>query len=139
MKEEQTQQASSNTTSGKEDLMRFGRDWDKAIESNDAGAIGRYMSDDWVIIGSDAITSKEKFLDLVRSGMLQHSKMDFKDVRAEIYGDTGIVTSKGTSAGTYDSDPFSYYEWSTSVYIKKEGGWICVMTMITSAKNDESA
>jgi len=138
MKEAQTPGNSLKTTSAKEELMRLGRDWDRAIVSNNAEAIEKYMADDWVIIGSDGVTSKEKFLDLVRSGILQHSKMDFEDVRVEIYDDTGIVTSKGTSAGTYDGHLFSSYEWTSSVFIKKEVGWICVMTMITTVKNHGS-
>ena len=116
------------------ELMQLGRDWDKAIESNDVNEMSRYMDDSWVIVGSDGINSKENFLDLVRSGDLQHSKMDFEDLRVEIYDNTAVVTSKGTSAGTYKGMPFSFYEWTTSVFLKRNGNWLCVLTMITPAK-----
>ena len=114
-------------------LMQLERDWDKAIEANDVNEMSRYMDDSWVIVGSDGISSKEKFLDLVRSGDLQHNKMDFEDLRVEIYDNTAVITSKGTSAGTYKGMPFSNYEWTTSVFLKKNGNWLCVLTMITPA------
>ncbi len=116
------------------ELMQVGRDWDKAIETNDVNEMSRYMDDSWVIVGSDGINSKNNFLDLVRSGDLQHSKMDFEDLRVEIYDNTAVVTSKGTSAGTYKEMPFSFYEWTTSVFLKRNGSWLCVLTTITPAK-----
>lgn len=115
------------------ELMQLGRDWDKAIEANDVNEMGLYMDDSWVIVGSDGISSKEKFLDLVRSGDLQHNKMDFEDLRVEIYDNTAIITSKGTSAGTYKGMPFSSYEWTTSVFVRRENSWLCVLTMVTAA------
>jgi ketosteroid isomerase-like protein len=118
------------------ELMRLGRDWDKAIEANDVNEMSRYMDDSWVIVGSDGINSKENFLDLVRSGDLQHSKMDFEDLRVEIYDNTAVVTSKGTSAGTYKRMPFSFHEWTTSVFLKRNGNWVCVLTMIAPAKDE---
>ena len=119
----------------KKELSEFGKEWDRAIEANDAVAIGKFMSEDWVIIGTEGgITSKESFLDFVRSGDLLHDKMDFEDLRIEIYGDTGVVTSKGTSSGTYKGAPFSFYEWSSNVFIKKNEEWTCVLTMLTPAK-----
>lgn len=115
------------------ELMQFGRDWDKAIASNDVEGMSSYMDDSWVIVGSGGITSKENFLASVRSGDLQHTKMDFEDIRVEIYGDTGIVTGKGTSAGNYKGNAFSSYEWTTSVYIRRNDKWACVLTMLTNA------
>lgn len=43
--------------------------WDIAMTHNDPGDIGRYMKDDWVIVGTDgSIDTKDKFLARVRSG-----------------------------------------------------------------------
>jgi ketosteroid isomerase-like protein len=121
----------------KEELSRFGKEWDKSIEANDVPAISRFMSDDWVIIGTDGgITSKESFLEFISSEDLKHSKMDFEDLRIEIYDNTGVVTSRGTSSGTYKDQPFSIYEWSSNVFIRKEGEWKCVLTMLTPAIKD---
>ncbi len=118
-----------------EELKQSGRRWDKAIVHNDALEIGKFMAGDWVIVGTEGgITSKEDFLKYIVSGDLLHNKMDFEDIRVEVYDSTGIVTSKGTSSGTYKGELFSYYEWSTNVYIKNEEGWLCVLTMLTPAE-----
>jgi ketosteroid isomerase-like protein len=118
-----------------EELQEFGKRWDQAIVDNDPDKISQFMSDDWVIVGTEGgITSKSDFLQAVRSGDLFHTKMSFEDLHIKVYGDAGVVISRGTSSGTYKGQPFSFYEWSTSTYIRNEGRWQCVLTMLTPAK-----
>jgi ketosteroid isomerase-like protein len=79
-----------------EELMQFGKQWDQAIVDNDAEKVSKFMSSDWVIVGTEGgITSKASFLDSIRSGDLVHNKMDFEDIRVKLYGNTGVVTSRG--------------------------------------------
>lgn len=115
----------------KEELMDFSARWDEAMISNDAEKIGAFMSDDWLIVGSGGTSSKATFLQQIRSGQLKHNRMDNDEIIIKIYGDTGILVSKGTSAGIYNGQSFSLYEWSTNVFIKKKGQWLCVSTMLT--------
>ena len=107
--------------------------WDEAMVSNNANEISKFMSDDWVIVGSDGITSKSSFLQWITSGTVTHNRMDSDELNIRIYGNTGIIISRGTSAGTYNRQPFSLYEWSTSMFIKSEEKWLCVLTMLTPA------
>jgi ketosteroid isomerase-like protein len=121
------------------ELKQLGRQWDEAIVNNDALEIGRFMAADWVIVGTEGgITTKPNFLDFIKSGDLHHNKMDFEDIRVKIYENSAIVISRGTSSGTYKGEPFSYYEWSTNVYIKNDGYWLCVLTMLTPAERETS-
>ena len=117
--------------------MDFSTRWDEAMVSNDADEIGKFMSDDWKIVGSDGITSKSSFLQFISSGILTHNRMDSDETHIDVYGNTGILVSRGTSAGTYNGDNFSLYEWSTSVFIKTEGKWRCVITMLTPANKSK--
>ena len=58
------------------ELLAVVRAWDRAMVQNDPEAIGRFMADDWTIIGSDGTSSdKAAFLGLIRSGMLSHEVM----------------------------------------------------------------
>ena len=117
-----------------DDLMDFCKLWDKAMVSNDADEISNFMSDDWVIVGTEGgITSKTSFLSSIKSGDLTHDTMDSEDVRVKVYGEMGVLTSKGTSGGIYKDQPFSFYEWSTSVFIRELGKWKCILTMLTPA------
>ena len=116
------------------ELMLFGLDWDKAMLTNDVDEISKFMSDDWIIVGTEGgITSKETFLTFISSGDLKHSQMNSDETRIKLYGNTGITISRGTSAGTFKDQPFNYYEWSVSVFMHNGDTWKCVTTMLTKA------
>lgn len=120
------------------DLSQFGRRWDEAIANNNVEEISEFMSDDWVIIGTEGgITPKSSFLDSVSSGDLVHTKMDFEDMHVKVYENCGVVTSRGTSSGTYKGTPFSFFEWTTSTYVRGNDGWKCVLTMLTPANKSD--
>jgi ketosteroid isomerase-like protein len=122
-----------------EGLMLQCKQWDKAIENNDTQEIEKFMSNEWVIVGTEGgITKRSGFLNSIKSGVLVHNRMDFEDLKVEVYDNTGIVVGKGTSAGTYQGRPFSFYEWSTSVFIKNDGSWLCVLTMLTPAQKKKT-
>ncbi|MEJ7587010.1 MAG: nuclear transport factor 2 family protein [Ferruginibacter sp.] len=93
------------------------------------------MSHDWVIIGSDGITSKSTFPEYISSGTVSHNRVDSDETILKIYGNTGIIISRGTTAGTSNNEQFSLYEWSTSIFMKSEGKWLCVLTTLTPANN----
>jgi len=117
-----------------EELRQLGRQWDEAIVGNDVAEIAKFISDDWVIVGSEGgVTSKNEFLEWIRSGDVTHCRMDSDEMRIKVYDNTGIVTSRGTSAGKYKGQPFDLYEWSSSVFVRNKGKWICVFTMLTPA------
>ena len=103
-----------------EELFQFGLAWDGAMMRNNAGEIGKFMSDEWIILGTEGgITLKSDFLSLIRSGDLSHNRMDADETHIKIYENTGIVTSRGTSAGYFKGQAFELYEWSTSIFIRK--------------------
>ncbi len=118
-------------------LLQFVKEWDEAMISNDIAEIGKFMSDDWVIVGSEGgITSKPEFLEWIKSGDVTHNRMDSDETRIKVYGNTGLITSRGTSAGNYKGQPFELYEWSSNVFIFTEGKWLCVHTMLTPANKE---
>ncbi len=90
--------------------------------SNDAAAIGRFMSDDWTIIGSDGgIIDKATFLGLVSSGTVTHDVMESDDFHVRVYGDAAVVTSRGVSGGTYQGRRFREVERVTCVFVRQQG------------------
>jgi ketosteroid isomerase-like protein len=105
---------------------------------NDADAIGRYMAEDWTIIGSDGtLGDKQTFLGLVRSGALTHDVMESDDVSVRIYGDTAVVTARGVSGGKYQGQPFREVERATCVFVKQGGDWRCVLTHLSRLAQQE--
>ena len=123
-----------NINTDEQQLRQVASLWDDAMVTNDVNEIAKYVSDDWEIIGPDGITSRDSFLRVISNGALTHHTMNSDEMQIRLYGDTGIVMSRGTSAGTWNGEDFSLYEWSTSIFIRKNESWICVLTMLTPAK-----
>ena len=114
------------------ELIAVTREWDRAMVENDAEAIGRYMTDDWTIVGSDgSVGDKATFLGLVKSGALSHDVMTSEDFSVRIYGDTAVVTARGVSGGKYQGQAFREVERSSCVFVRQEGQWRCVLTHLS--------
>jgi ketosteroid isomerase-like protein len=121
-----------------QELLHTASQWDEAMINNNAEEIGRFMSEDWVIVGTEGgITSKQDFLQTIMSGDLEHHTMNADETRTRIYGDMAVFTSRGTSAGNYKGMPFEFYEWQTSIFIREQGKWLCVHTMLTPALKNQ--
>jgi ketosteroid isomerase-like protein len=113
-------------------LIRLAHEWDRAMVENDAEAIGRFMADDWTIIGSDGnVGDKPTFLAMVRSGALSHDVMESEDFHVRVYGDTAVVTTRGVSGGHYQGQAFREVERTSCVFVKHEGQWRCVLTHLS--------
>jgi ketosteroid isomerase-like protein len=116
----------------RQELIRVANEWDRAMVENDAEAIGRYMAEDWIIIGSDgSIGDKPTFLQLIKSGTLSHDEMTSEDVRVRVYGDTAVVTARGVSGGKYQGQSFREVERSSCVFVRQQGRWRCVLTHLS--------
>jgi ketosteroid isomerase-like protein len=115
-----------------DELIRVANDWDRAMVTNDADAIGRYMAEDWVIIGPDGRDiDKATFLQLVRSGTLSHDVMTSEDPIVRVYGDAAVVMARAVSGGNYQGRPFREVERYSCVFVRQEGRWLCVLTHLS--------
>ena len=115
-----------------EELIRVANEWDRAMVENDAEAIGRYMADDWTIVGPDgSVGDKATFLELVKSGALSHDVMESEDLKVRVYGDTAVVTARGVSGGRYQGQAFRDVERSSCVFVRQQGHWRCVLTHLS--------
>ena len=100
---------------------------------NDADAIGRFLSDDWIIIDPDGgVIDKPRFLAVIKSGALKHEAMDSEDTRVRTYPDSATVTAVTSIKSKYLGKEFSTRERATDVFVKKNGRWQCVLTHLTT-------
>lgn len=114
------------------ELLQLERDWSQAFVKNDAAAIGRYLADDWVVIGEEGdITGRAAFLEEIRSGRLVFEKMDLDDMKVRSYGNAAVVIGRATSAGKYQGQAFSGQSRWTDVFVRQDGGWRCVSAQLT--------
>ena len=116
------------------EILNIAEEWAKALVSNDAEAIGSFMSDDWVIVGQNGITSKQDFLPFIESGELTHETMELVgEARIQIYGDTAVLIGRVTNNGNFRGNTFSADEWTTDVFHCRNGRWLCVHSHVTPA------
>ena len=122
-----------------DELIAVAHDWDRAMVGNDAEGIGRFMADDWVIIGSDGqVGDKATFLASVKSGALTHDEMTSQDFQVRVYGDTAVVSARGVSGGKYQGQPFREVERSSCVFVRLAGQWRCVLTHLSRLAQTEA-
>ncbi len=121
-----------NDAGADRELLDTAAAWDRAMVLNDADEIGRFMADEWVIIGPDGMrTGRAAFLDQIRSGRLTHHTMTTEEASVNIYDTVGVLTARGVSAGHYDGHPFHETEVQSNVFVKRDGAWLCVLTHLS--------
>jgi len=105
----------------------------EAIIQNDVEAIGRILSDDWIIIDPEGgVVDKSRFLDVIRSGALKHEAMDSEDIRVRTYPNIATVTAVTHTRTKYLGKEFTTHERATDVFVKKDERWQCVLTHLTT-------
>jgi len=115
------------------ELVALESDWARAVISNDAGRIAEFMADDWAIVSDSGVTSADRFLAVIRSGELTHSDMiTAGPSRVRVYGDTAVVTARVTSTAYYQGRRLDADEWTTDVFVRRAGRWLCALTHITA-------
>ena len=123
-----------------QELLALGEDWAAAMVANDADRIGSYMADDWVIVSERGISTKEDFLAFVRSGQLTHSMFEMVgDARIREYGDTAVLSARIVNTAHFGGQQFDADEWTTDVFVRRDGKWLCALSHITSAIKQEQA
>lgn len=126
----------SNTPNEMQTLKALSAAWERAMISNDAGTIGRFMANDWVIISERGITKKKDFLAVVTSGDLTHEAFKGEIISVRQYGDAAVLTGRVRNNGHYKGQPFSADEWTTDVFVRHNGTWLCVHSHITTVKEN---
>lgn len=124
----------------REELIRVARDWDRAMIGNNAEEIGRYMAEDWTIVGSDGnVSDKGTFLALIKSGALTHDVMTSEDLNVRVYGGTAVVIARGVSGGKWQGQAFREAERVTCVFVRRDGQWRCVLTHLSRLAQTEAS
>jgi ketosteroid isomerase-like protein len=115
-----------------EELLELEKQFADAIVKNDPEAVGRIVTDDWIIIDADGgIVDKDRFLGVMKSGALTHEMMESEEMRVRVYGDSAVVTALTQTKGKFMGQEFSTHERATDFFVKVNGQWRCVVTQLT--------
>jgi ketosteroid isomerase-like protein len=116
-----------------QELINLEKDFEKAVVSNDVDAIGRFLTDDWVIVDPNGeIIDKARFLGVIKSGTLTHELMESEDVIVRNYGKGAVVTALTKSKGKFAGQEFTTQERATDVFVRRNGRWQCVFSQLTT-------
>ena len=118
-----------------QELLKWEKDFEKAVVSNDADAIGKFLSDDWAIVDPDGnIIDRARFLGVIKSGQLTHDLMESEDVKVRGYGDSAVVTALTRTKAKFIDKEFTTQERATDFFVKRDGRWQCVFSQLTTFK-----
>ncbi len=59
--------------------------------------------------------------------------------RVRVYGDTAVLTARVTNSAHHGGHRYDADEWTTDVFIRREGRWRCVLSHITAAAAGSSS
>jgi ketosteroid isomerase-like protein len=118
----------------KEELLKWENDFEKAVVTNDAETIGKFLTDDWVIVDPNGeIIDKARFLSAIKSGVLAHELMESEDRLVRSYGDTAVVTALTKTKGKFAGQEFTTQERATDIFVRQDGRWQCVFSQLTKS------
>jgi ketosteroid isomerase-like protein len=118
-----------------ESALAAEQDVARALLANDANAVGRLLTEDWVVVSTyGGMADKDGFLEVIKSGQFTRKTMDLSDYRVRLYGNTAVVTSKLKTSGTLMGKSFDVAERQTDVLVWRDGGWKSVLTHETEIR-----
>lgn len=115
-----------------EELLAVARSWAEAVVANDAARIAAFVTEDWVLVSETGVSPGERFLALVASGELTHSAMRIVGpTRVRVLGPAAVLTARITNTAHYLGRRFDADEWTTDVFVRRDGRWLCTHTHTT--------
>lgn len=122
----------------RKEIVQVSAEWEAAMIANDAEAIASFMADEWVIVGETGTTTRDDYLAVVASGDLTHETFRSEILSVKQYGDTAVAMGRVRNNGHWQGHAFSADEWTTDVFVRQEGRWLCVHSQITAVKQAET-
>jgi len=120
---------SANAASAaEEELIKLETDWGNAQIKRDVAFLDRIIADDSVYTDEDGIvhTNKAEGLADLKSGAATTTSVVVDDMKARVWGDTGVVWGRTTVKSQYKGkDTSGTFQW-TDTWIKINGRWQCV-------------
>lgn len=116
-------------------LTQLVRDWDAALVANDAERIAEFATPDWTFVSQDGVYAGRDFLESVARGEVSHDTMSSELVSVREFGDVAIVVARVVNTGHYQGRRFENDEWTSDVFVRRDGRWRCELTHLTPARS----
>lgn len=117
--------------SGPADFQKLLDDWSQAIVENDADKFRHFPTSDWQLVDTNGIIPLDRFLEVVKSGDLEHDEMTHEVTSVQHIHDVAIVVTHGRNHGRWQGKAFSADEWTTEIFVWQDNRWVCHHTSLT--------
>lgn len=108
--------------------------WDQAEQNRDVNALASLLADSLIYIDYDgSVSTKQQFLDSVKSGDVTGEQINNEGVSVRLYGNNTVAVSTGVyrDKGFEKGKSFQRRGRFTNVWIKQSGAWQCVSSQST--------
>jgi ketosteroid isomerase-like protein len=113
-----------------QELVQIEHEFGEAYKQHDAATLGRLLADDFFYTDEDGqVLNKTQYLDRAAHTRLDSYRLD--DMKARLYGETGVVTSRLSGHGTYGGKGTKFDVRYTDVFVKRDGRWQLVVSQDT--------
>jgi ketosteroid isomerase-like protein len=105
-------------------LVALNETFQHAVLAGDVPTLDRILADDFLLYtsgGADTPLTKSDVIEEARRSRLEQN--DSSDVRARVWGDTGVVTARLTMKGSANGQPFEAVVRFTDTYVCTAAGW----------------
>jgi ketosteroid isomerase-like protein len=113
--------------------------WRDAVVGNNVTQMDHLLADDYIGISANGLVeTKAQVLALRKAGTMRISELNLSDLKVRVYGDTAVVTSRASLAGTNGQSDISGNYRYTRVYNRRLGQWK-IVSFEASRMHDEDA
>jgi ketosteroid isomerase-like protein len=106
------------------------KQYQKAVEQNDAATMARILADDFVlVVGDGKAYTKTDLVEDARSGKTHYVHQQDSNQTVRVWGDTAVVTALLWAKGIEDGKAVDYKLWFSDTYVRTPTGWSYVFGM----------
>ncbi len=116
--------AGNSTATDQKFISALDKEYQKAVEKNDALTMTRILADDYVLVdGNGKSYTKADLVDDAKSGMTHYVHQEDSQQTVRIWGDTAVVTALLWAQGIEDGESVNYKLWFSDTYVRTAKGW----------------
>ena len=116
--------ASADLTADQRTVAELDSKYQLAVKNNDAEAMARILSDDFVLtLGTGQTYTRTDLLNKARTKEVIYEDNEDTDKIVRVWSDNAIVTSKLWLKGVDKGKPFAWHVWFSDTYVRTPSGW----------------
>ncbi len=117
-------------------LTRIESEFAEAALRHDAGALERYIAEDFVGVDVNGQhMDKAQVLARMQSQEMEITSLRHEDIRARVFGDCAVATARTAVAGRYKGQETGGEFPYMRVWVKRQGRWQAVATQSSAIPN----